>query len=286
MEIREASRRDLAAIRRLATDANDTPYALAAVIEEKCFEEGAFGSPVTLLAEVNGEPEGVVTADARGVRILAVRRSSRRKGVGTELLARIEERARAQRRPSVEVYSGAGNYFLPGVPADDAGTLAFFERRGYFRGDGAVNLVARLDSISYAHDEAEARVERATAATLDEIVAFIRNHFGVLWAFEASRAMRNDPPTLFAGRAPTGEVAGFAAHEANNRGLGFFGPAGVDPSLRKIGLGRELLLASLGDLRRLGYREAVISWAASEAFYARVCGAEPSLRMVRFSKPL
>ena len=284
MEIREASRRDLSALRQLADDANDTPYALVSVIEEKCFEEGAFGSPVTLLAEEKGEPAGLVTADDRGIRILAVRRSSRRKGIGTELLARVEERARAERRSSVEVYSGAGNYFLPGVPADDPGTLAFFDRRRYLRGDVAVNLVARLDSVPSVHEET--RVERATAATVDEIVAFIRKRFGALWAFEAARAMKNDPPTLFAGRGPTGEIAGFAAHDANNRGLGFFGPAGVDPLLRKIGLGRELLGASLGDLRRLGYREAVISWAANEAFYARVCGAEPSLRMVRFSKPL
>ncbi|HUP64777.1 MAG TPA: GNAT family N-acetyltransferase [Thermoanaerobaculia bacterium] len=284
MAIREASRSDLGPIRQIATDANETPYELAAVIEEKCFEEGAFGSPVTLLAEVDGEPAGLVTTDDRGIRILAVRRSSRRMGIGTELLTRVEERARAAGRSSVEVYSGAGNYFLPGVPADDSGTLAFFDRRGYLRGDVAVNLAARLDSMPYAHDGA--RIERATAATVDEIVAFIRNRFGALWSFEAARAMKNDPPTLFAARAPTGEIAGFSAHEANNRGLGFFGPAGVEPAARKIGLGRELLLASLGDLRRLGYREAVISWAASEAFYARVCDATPSLRMVRFSKPL
>ena len=70
------------------------------------------------------------------------------------------------------------------------------------------------------------------------------------------------------------EILGFSAHEANNRGLGTFGPTGVAPSARGQGIGRLLLLESLRDLRELGYESAIIPWTDSVEFYQRSCGAK------------
>lgn len=106
------------------------------------------------------------------------------------------------------------------------------------------------------------------------MLQFVEREFGPIWRFEASRA-----ETIFHVEVD-GEIAGFATHEANNRGLGFFGPTGVDQRFRGRGLGRELLLASLGDLARRGFREVVIPWTDALDFYRKSCGAEVAHKFV------
>jgi GNAT superfamily N-acetyltransferase len=149
-----------------------------------------------------------------------------------------------------------------------------------------VNLDVDLARLPRPEGGGTPAPHRAQLSDRTEILDFIAEHFGALWAYEASRAFANDPPTIFIARAETGRIAGFAAHEANNRGLAFFGPMGTDPATRGHGIGRALLLASLADLRARGASRAVISWAANLPFYERACGARPILRMVRFSKVL
>jgi len=108
----------------------------------------------------------------------------------------------------------------------------------------------------------------------ERVLDFIERQFGRIWRFEAARA-----PLLFYAEHG-GEIAGFAAHDANNRGLGWFGPTGVDKALRGRGIGGRLLLASLADLRRRGYRQAVIPWTDAIDFYRKACGAEVAERFV------
>jgi predicted N-acetyltransferase YhbS len=55
-------------------------------------------------------------------------------------------------------------------------------------------------------------------------------------------------------------------------------------SMRGKGVGCKLLLASLADLRRLGYARAVIPWTDALDFYRKCCGAIPAHRFVAFSK--
>ena len=111
------------------------------------------------------------------------------------------------------------------------------------------------------------------------MLTFIEREFGRIWRFEAAKAFDRELPTLFI-EEHDGEIAGFAAHDVNNRGLGFFGPTGVKKSLRGKGIGCRLLLASLADLHRLGYEKAVIPWTDALAFYAKCCGAEPAHQFI------
>ena len=80
------------------------------------------------------------------------------------------------------------------------------------------------------------------------------------------------------------QVTGFAVHDVNNRGLGFFGPTGVAPSMRGRGLGCSLLLASLADLHRMGFARAVIPWTDALEFYRRCAAAAPEHRFVEMVK--
>jgi len=54
----------------------------------------------------------------------------------------------------------------------------------------------------------------------------------------------------------------------------------VAQELRGRGFGRRLLLASLADLRRRGYRQAVIPWTDAIDFYRKSCGAEVAERFI------
>jgi GNAT superfamily N-acetyltransferase len=261
--IRIASRDDLPRLRELFARANDGPYDLAAVAEEKCFGRGIAGEPVV---RVIGDIDAAAVTCGKFLRLLVVDREHRGKGLGTALLGHAQM-----------IAAEPGNYFTPGIVTTDLDTIAFLKKRGYVEGATTTNLEVslRVDSAPEA--------AAATLADAERVLAFIEREFGRIWRFEASHAFDVDPPTLFFAEHD-GEIAGFAAHDVNNRGLGWFGPTGVKKSLRGLGIGRRLLLASLADLQRLGYSKAVIPWTDAIDFYRRSCGAEPAHRFVAFAR--
>lgn len=267
MTLHRAIPPDLPRIRELFARANDAPYDLARVAEEKCFGDGVAGAPEV---RVYGDFAGVSVTCGRALRILAVDRAQRGRGIGTALLRDAEERG------ATIVAAEAGNYFTPGVAMNDETTLAFFRARGYAEVATTQNLI--VNELPSAIGE-----RRASSADRERILAFIEREFGRIWRFEAARAFDNDPPTMFVADDDS-EVVGFAAHDANNRGLGFFGPTGVVRSQRGQGIGARLLRASLADLRRLGHDRAIIPWTDALAFYAKSCGATVHERFVTFSR--
>jgi GNAT superfamily N-acetyltransferase len=169
----------------------------------------------------------------------------------------------AESRGAQIVAAEAGNYFTPGVATSDTTTIAFFTHRGY-------REIARTQNLVTTNLLADvpAGVVRVTQTSRDRVLAFVENEFGRIWRFEASNAGES----LFCAEVD-GEIAGFAAHDANNRGLGFFGPTGVARIHRGRGLGARLLQASLADLRRAGHERVVIPWTDAVAFYEKACGA-------------
>ncbi|MFL6247995.1 MAG: GNAT family N-acetyltransferase, partial [Thermoanaerobaculia bacterium] len=258
--IRVATREDLTPLRELFRRANDSPYDLAAVAEEKCFGDGIAGSPTTRVFVDDGQIKGAAVTCGKWLRILAVDRDARRRGIGTALMG--DEQV---------IFAEPGNYFTPGVLATDEGTQAFFRARGFSEGQSTWNLEVDLDGI-------EGDAIRANAETM---LPFVEQEFGRIWRFEAAKAFDSHPPAAFVDE----NITGFSVHDVNNRGLGFFGPTGVAKSMRGKGIGCRLLLASLADLRRLGYARAVIPWTDALEFYRKCCGAKPAHRFIAFTKP-
>ncbi|HEX8407724.1 MAG TPA: GNAT family N-acetyltransferase [Thermoanaerobaculia bacterium] len=264
--IRDASPADLPALRALFARANDAPYDLAAVAEEKCFGHGIAGEPAV---RVYGETEGASVTCGKWLRVLIVNREARRKGIGSALLAD------AERRGVSVIAAEPGNYFMPGVLEAEAG---FFRKRRYVETAVTWNLFA---STTAPHPNP--LPARAGRGDRDRVLTFIEEHFGRIWRFEAAKAFERDEPTLFI-TEEDGAITGFAAHDVNNRGLGFFGPTGVAKSMRGRGLGCELLRASLADLHRLGYARTVIPWTDALDFYRKCSGAEAAHRFLGFAK--
>ncbi|MGH9199196.1 MAG: GNAT family N-acetyltransferase, partial [Acidimicrobiia bacterium] len=120
-EIHPASAADLPQIVELLDNANDTPYDLARVAEEKCFGAGVSGPPHALIATSSGVLAGIAVACGNAVRLLAVHRAHRRKSIGSNLLREAEKWIEANGGRKVNLGAEPGNYFVPGIPRNDEG---------------------------------------------------------------------------------------------------------------------------------------------------------------------
>jgi GNAT superfamily N-acetyltransferase len=283
---RTASADDLPRLRELFARASDAPYDLAAVAEEKCFGDGIAGKPVTTVMEEGGRIRAAAVRCGKWLRLLVVDRDARRQGLGSRLL-----------EDSVAVIAAEpGNYFTPGVPLADEGARAFFRTRGFREGAVTWNLdVELVESDPSCHPSPSTRlrmteqrdvadgVRRPSHDEAERVLAFVERAFGRIWRFEAAKAFEREVPPAFIAEEE-GEITGFAVHDVNNRGLGWFGPTGVDPGMRGRGVGGRLLLASLADLRRLGYARAIIPWTDALEFYRKTAGANPAQQFVSMQR--
>ena len=257
--VHTVNRDALPRLRELFAHANDTPYDLVRVAEEKCFEDGVAGAPIVT---VYGDCLGASVTCGQYLRLLAVHREHRGRGIGTALVRE------AYGRGARVVGAEAGNYFTPGAPLALSG---FFERFGHKTAE-TQNLICDTGGARRAPLPNAVGAHGVRPRVLD----FIKREFGSIWHFEAHKAkslhyIEED-----------GEIAGFAAHSANNRPLGFFGPTGVAKHLRGRGYGARLLLASLADMRAHGYETAIIPWTDALEFYRKTCGATVHERFATF----
>lgn len=102
------------------------------------------------------------------------------------------------------------------------------------------------------------------------LAAFASDHFSLKWASEVEVAISRQPAAcLIATREKT--LLGFACYDTTARG--FFGPAGVIPEARGLGLGKLLLLRSLEALRASGHAYGIIGGVGPREFYEKACGA-------------
>lgn len=138
--------------------------------------------------------------------------------------------------------------------------------------DMLVNLL-KLPSVADVLAEAEGVgvvVRRAQVFEKGRVRAFVEEHFSAGWADEISVGYANKPVSVYIATRERRPV-GFAAYECTRRN--FFGPMGVAASERGRGVGRALLIASLGAMREMGYVYAIIGGVGPAEFYTRAVGA-------------
>ena len=211
--------------------------------------------------------------------------------------------------PRLRIGDHAGNYLAPGVDERYTAGHAFFRARGLVEVGRNLNLRAplkdnplcspqRLGALQAAAASAGYTLRRAQAADVPDLLALVTTAFAPLWAYEVARALGPElggaaaahTPALPEGAAvhlavdATAAVVAFAAHDGNNRGLGWFGPMGTLPAHRGHGLGEALLLACLADVHDRP-EGGVIAWVGPVPFYARACGAAPDRRFVVYQEP-
>jgi len=268
-----------------------------ALVREKTRGDPDFDPAMTLLAEVQGRPagfaQGVLRATADGprgyVKLLAVDPARRRRGIGSLLLGAVEEALRARGARAVRVGESAPNYLTPGVDARYSAAPQFLGRRGYVRVGETCNMSVDLESRAFDTSGAEralaARgiaVRRAADDDRSALAGLLEAHWPS-WLPEAEAALHNRPATLHLA-LQAGAVVAFAAHDANNRGTGWFGPMGTAPAARRRGIGHVLLFRCLADMAAQGHRYATIPWVDPVEFYRQCAGAAVSRIFHRYEK--
>jgi GNAT superfamily N-acetyltransferase len=267
------------------------------VAEEKLFGN-ASGNPwrQTLGAFENQTLCGVAVVSGRWLRLLAVLPSRRKKGIGTALLEAVENAARTEGVNKLRTLDQPGNYLAPGIATKNTNAITWLEKRGYKKiADNTNLLIDVVNNDRVTSDAFEQRCRKigaqyqifsATPNDLPSLVPAITSAFSAGWAFEVENAVKNPPGVVHVARAPSGEWAAFAAHDGNNRGLGWFGPTGTFEAHRGRGLGAVLLLACLLDIARDGHETATIAWIGPREFYEKTTGVIGETRFAVLEKAL
>lgn len=282
MRVAALDREDLKAVQPIVEAA--FPFdRVAIVVEEKLLGPNGSRPGTTLVAWDGSAPAGVIAMAGRWIKLFAVDPQKRGRGVGTVLLdlARTWVRQRGG-GGKLRFMDHPGNYLSPGLDARETAGRDWVEKHNFKVASHNFNLrVPLTDNPKVTEARARELAERAKARGYevrrvgkrerDLLLRVAAEAFAPAWAFELGRAMDQDPPAVFAAFKEGSPVA-FAAHDANNSGLGWFGPAGTLTAHRGSGLGEALLLACLLDVR--GAPEGgVIAWIGPREFYAKAAGA-------------
>jgi len=139
--------------------------------------------------------------------------------------------------------------------------------------DVLINLYNLPKDIDRDPNEALAqygiKIKRALPCDRGEIREFITREFSSGWADEAEKGLFNAPTSLFIATFEE-RVVGFAAYDCT--ALGYYGPLGVDPSMRKKGIGEALSTTCLRAMREKGYGYAIINAGPVQYYVKRYNG--------------
>lgn len=272
------------------------------LLREKTFGEPDYNPKLTLLAFDENETQnpigfiqGVIKQRPEEkigyIKLLCVDSNFRRKGIASKMYQQVEAKIKEVGVKKIRVYESYPNYFMPGIDPFYTEAVCFFERKGFKKFSDTSNLRANLLELNYDTSEEEKKLEkegiicrRAGTEDKDAVLKWVEKNF-TAWIHEVSNSFHNSPVTLFICEVK-GELKAFSAHEANNRGTGWFGPMGTDPSLRGKGIGGILLLKCLEDLKNMGYVKAIIPWVGPIPFYMHYANARVERVFWRYEKIL
>ncbi len=205
------------------------------------------------------------------ITVFFVHPAHRGRGVGRALLDRGRSHVAARGRSWVSVSPYAPNYFWPGVDGSRyAPAEAFLRKHGFETIETPVSMTSSLVGFSIpesVHDLRHRREQEGyTFGTLrdDQIVGvldFNMQHFTADWARSIREALIRGVPrerVLVAARGA--EIAGFCMYGGYDRVAERFGPFGVRPDLRRLGLGRILLYLCLERMHGTGLQNAWFLW--------------------------
>jgi GNAT superfamily N-acetyltransferase len=254
------------------------------------------GTPAPIGAFHGSDLVGLTATSQRWIRLLAVHPVARGRGVGGALLTAAERRI-SRAAGLARTLDQPGNYLAPGIDARNRTAVEWLERRGYRRLAENTSLLidvtsnprvsrARAEELAAQSASAGYTVRRASPADRAALSAPIALAFSRAWAFEIERALEHQPSAVHVALAQGGELAAFAAHDGNNRGLGWFGPAGTFKPHRQRGLGEALLLACLVDVAEAGLPRCTVAWIGPRGFYERAAGVADERQFVVLGKDL
>ncbi len=288
MKVRELEEKDLAAITEIARRALVLDPICEEVVAEKTVRAPDAFPHLGLVCELEGcvvgfvqGAVGVNTEDrSRGyIRLMAVDPRHQRKGIGSLLLAELENRLRALGLAELSVMDVPQNYFMPGLDFRYTSGVCFLLHHGFQMVHENHNMLCNIAPDQWEDLDKQAEqlssegfeIGRASRDEWPKVADLLLANWPA-WCDEVRRALDNEPPALFVARKEDRVVA-FAAYQGNNRAINWFGPMGTTPECRGRGIGAILLRLCLRELARQGWKQAIIPWVGPICFYARFCDA-------------
>lgn len=216
--------------------------------------------------------------------LLMVDPSYRRRGIGRDMLARLEARMRERDLKAVKVFGNAPDYAWPGVDVHYTAAICALTAAGYSHDSTAWNMTAPLPvrQPPRSPKSADVLVRRASKDDLALLLPMVDGQWGPRWAAEVQRAVTGSGAVHAAFR--DGEPVAFAAWGGCRPS--WFGPMGTLPAAAGLGLGSVLLRRCLDDQAELGLSNAQIGWVGPVPFYANAVDAFIDRVFFHFSKPL
>ncbi|WP_020530570.1 GNAT family N-acetyltransferase [Flexithrix dorotheae] len=138
------------------------------------------------------------------------------------------------------------------------------------------DMLVRLYDLPQVHNEVLAlekkgiTIRRPLAPEKTLLTKWAKNHFSALWADEVDVAFSRNPVSCLIA-IQNQEIIGFACYETTSKN--YFGPTGVLPTHRGLGLGKILLIESLRLMKESGYAYAIIGGVGPAEFYKKAVDA-------------
>ncbi|WP_430814831.1 GNAT family N-acetyltransferase [Carboxylicivirga sp. RSCT41] len=244
--------------------------------------------------EIIGFMQGVMR-DIRGTRyayikLMAVDETYRRQGIASAMFEKLEAIFKQNEADVVRICDVPLNYFMPGIDPRYTPALCWAMRKGFERFGDTSNLLVDLNQdwdMSAKETALKAdniEVRRARPEDKQAILDFIKDDW-LLWSNEVEMAFKDDQPSIHIALL-NGEVKAFSAHNANNKGTGWFGPMGTHPDLRGKGMGAILLKRCLQDMKDMGLSHSIIPWVGPIDFYSWHSNAVVDRVFWRYEKKL
>lgn len=200
----------------------------------------------------------------------------RRQGLASRMFSELIRRVRKKGITQIIYGPSVPDYWQPGVDIRNTGLYFFLKKHGFKSRRAIFNLTVNLDYIKKepSSKKEEYSFERIQPKDFEETVNFIKQHFlESTWADEVKSSFKFNPPPTFIAKNEKNEIVGWATHSQFFPGS--FGPTGVDESLRGMGIGTELFLWCLWDIKQNGLDTCEIMWVIGDTrkFYSKVIGA-------------
>lgn len=194
---------------------------------------------------------------------------------GPKLLAAVDEFAMKVGARRIVVSGYTPNYFTQGVDlTENAADAELFQAFGYIPGGVSHSMRMQLDHFTYSEDALKkkaalgqrgVRFQTMELSLLWSLFEYLQTHVSPSWTHRVRKLLLDTDDLTRVHVALDGKsVVGFNIFGDPDGSMERFGPYGVQPAYRGLGIGRVLLEECLMDMKRRGLPTAWMQWASGD----------------------
>lgn len=264
-------------LKRIILDENfDSAYSMIALENNK-----AVGFIWAIVRQVSYGDRGL--EPERGwIAAICVDKDYQRKGIGSELVRKIEEKMLIHGVKNITLGAYSPNYLFPGVDKNNYPNAAsFFKKAGYEKTGEAVSMERSLFDFKKTDKYLELKEEVTKKGYVldsfktsesEELLSFLHTHFEGGWARNVKNAIMEDraEATILVMRNSQNQIVGYC-QRAIDGNLDRFGPFGVREDLRGLRLGMVLFNEMLFEMLSREINHSYFLWTSGKAqkFYEK-----------------